>query len=116
MTETPSPIDVAVGILYDERGRVLMACRPEGKPYAGWWEFPGGKVEAGESVHDALARELHEEIGVRIAASGPWLIREHVYPHAHVRLHFRRAQIAADAPSPRCYPRPSAVQQRDDAR
>ncbi len=102
MTERTSPIvDVAVGILYDEQGRVLMARRPEGKPYAGWWEFPGGKVESGESVHAALARELREEVGVDIAASGSWLVREHVYPHAHVRLHFRRARVAADAPHPR---------------
>ncbi|MEZ5651059.1 MAG: Nudix family hydrolase [Burkholderiaceae bacterium] len=98
MTNNAAPIDVAVGILYDEHDRVLMACRPPGKPYAGWWEFPGGKVEPGESVHEALARELHEEIGVDITASGSWLVREHVYPHAHVRLHFRRARIAASAP------------------
>src|SRR5690606_28158051 len=44
----------------------LLARRPEGKVYAGWWEFPGGKVEAGESFHDALVRELHEELGISI--------------------------------------------------
>jgi 8-oxo-dGTP diphosphatase len=65
-----------------------MGQRPEGKPYAGYWEFPGGKVETGESVLDALKREFAEEIGVQILAAEPWCGVEHVYPHAHVRLHF----------------------------
>ena len=82
------PIDVAVGILMKPNGDVLLACRPEGKPFAGYWEFPGGKVEAGESVPDALKREFEEEIGVRIQTADPWCCVEHVYPHAHVRLHF----------------------------
>ena len=84
----PVPIDVAVGILMKPSGDVLLACRPEGKPFAGYWEFPGGKVEAGESVFDALKREFEEEIGVQIIAADPWCGVEHVYPHAHVRLHF----------------------------
>ena len=83
-------VDVAVGILFDARGRILFAQRPVGKAYAGWWEFPGGKVEAGESVGEALARELHEELGITVAHSTPWLIRRHVYAHARVRLWFRR--------------------------
>ncbi|NBS94705.1 MAG: NUDIX domain-containing protein [Betaproteobacteria bacterium] len=83
-------VDVAVGILFDAHGRILFAQRPAGKAYAGWWEFPGGKVEAGESVGEALARELHEELGITVAQSTPWLIRRHVYPHARVRLWFRR--------------------------
>jgi len=82
------PIDVAVGILMKSNGDVLMGQRPEGKPYAGYWEFPGGKVEAGESVIDALKREFAEEIGVRVLSAEPWCGVEHVYPHAHVRLHF----------------------------
>ncbi|MEY3263759.1 MAG: hypothetical protein RL717_1236 [Pseudomonadota bacterium] len=88
MTAQAAPIDVAVGILLKPNGDVLMACRPEGKPYAGYWEFPGGKVEAGESVIDALKREFEEEIGVRIVSAEPWCGVEHVYAHAHVRLHF----------------------------
>lgn len=92
---------VAACALIDPDGRVLLAQRPEGKSLAGLWEFPGGKVEPGETVHAALARELHEEIGVTIAASGGWLVREHVYEHAHVRLHFRRARIDAASPTPR---------------
>jgi 8-oxo-dGTP diphosphatase len=83
-------IDVAVGVLFDVRGHVLLAQRPAGKAYAGWWEFPGGKIEAGESVGDALARELQEELGITVAQSMPWMIRRHVYAHAHVRLWFRR--------------------------
>ena len=83
-----TPIDVAVGILMKPNGDVLMGQRPEGKPYAGYWEFPGGKVETGESVIDALRREFAEEIGVQILSAEPWCGVEHVYPHAHVRLHF----------------------------
>ena len=88
MTAQAAPIDVAVGILLKPNGDVLLACRPEGKPYAGYWEFPGGKVEAGESVIDALKREFEEEIGVRIVSAEPWCGVAHVYAHAHVRLHF----------------------------
>jgi 8-oxo-dGTP diphosphatase len=88
MREVARPIDVAVGILMKPNGDVLLGCRPEGKPYAGYWEFPGGKVETGESVLDALKREFAEEIGVHIVSAEPWCGVEHVYPHAHVRLHF----------------------------
>jgi 8-oxo-dGTP diphosphatase len=88
MTTPASPIDVAVGILMKPNGEVLLGCRPEGKPYAGYWEFPGGKVEVGESILNALKREFAEEIGVEIISAEPWCGVEHVYPHAHVRLHF----------------------------
>lgn len=83
-----APIDVAVGILMQANGDVLLAQRPPGKPYAGYWEFPGGKVEPGESILAALKRELVEELGVDPVRSEPWCGVEHVYPHAHVRLHF----------------------------
>lgn len=83
-----TPIDVAVGILMKPNGDVLLGQRPEGKPYAGYWEFPGGKVEAGEAIIDALKREFVEELGVEIVSAEPWCGVEHVYPHAHVRLHF----------------------------
>ncbi len=82
--------EVAVGLVFDRAGRVLLGQRPQGKPYAGWWEFPGGKLEPGESVAAALARELHEELGIHVRSSRPWIVREHSYPHARVRLHFRR--------------------------
>ncbi|WP_144328823.1 NUDIX domain-containing protein [Tepidimonas charontis] len=87
----PRPlVAVAVGLLIDAEGRFLMTTRPPGKAYAGYWEFPGGKVEPGETVEQALRRELREEIGVIIAAAQPW--RELVvdYPHALVRLHVCR--------------------------
>jgi 8-oxo-dGTP diphosphatase len=88
MSDAAPPIDVAVGILMKPNGEVLLGSRPEGKPYAGYWEFPGGKVETGEAIIDALKREFAEEIGVEIISAEPWCGVEHVYPHAHVRLHF----------------------------
>ena len=83
-----APIDVAVGILMQANGDVLLAQRPHGKPYAGYWEFPGGKVEAGEPILDALKREFIEELGIEIISATPWCGVAHRYPHAHVRLHF----------------------------
>ena len=85
--------DVAVGILIrrDAEGRetaFLLTSRPPGKVYAGYWEYPGGKFEPGESVEQALARELHEELGIRIGAVHPWQQEVFDYPHARVRLHF----------------------------
>lgn len=85
---TPAPIDVAVGILVAPNGDILLGQRPEGKPYAGYWEFPGGKVEAGEEILDALKREFMEELGMRIVSAEAWCGVEYIYPHAHVRLHF----------------------------
>ena len=81
-------VDVAVGVLIDAEGRFLLTSRPEGKVYAGWWEFPGGKLEAGESVPEALRRELHEEIGITIGTVEPWQVTRMDYAHARVRLHF----------------------------
>jgi 8-oxo-dGTP diphosphatase len=82
------PVDVAVGVLIDAQDRFLLTSRPEGKVYAGYWEFPGGKLEAGESVEQALRRELHEELGIEIGAAQPWKVELVDYPHARVRLHF----------------------------
>ena len=82
------PVDVAVGVLIDPDGRFLVTSRPAGKVYAGHWEFPGGKVEPGESVEQALQRELHEELGITIGAAQAWKTTLHDYPHALVRLHF----------------------------
>ncbi|HMM85893.1 NUDIX domain-containing protein [Azohydromonas sp.] len=83
-------MDVAVGVLIDRNGRFLLTSRPDGKVYAGYWEFPGGKLEAGESVEQALRRELHEELGITIGAAQPWQVKIVDYPHARVRLHFCR--------------------------
>ena len=82
------PVDVAVGVLIDSQDRFLLTSRPAGKPYAGYWEFPGGKVEAGETIEEALARELHEELGIAITDAQRWQIEVVDYPHALVRLHF----------------------------
>ena len=92
MTESRSVTEVAVAVLTDpETGKVLLGSRPEGKPYAGWWELPGGKLEPGESVHEALVRELKEELALTVTDSVPWFVMEKSYPHAYVRLHFRRS-------------------------
>lgn len=69
-------------------GDVLLGQRPDGKPYAGYWEFPGGKVEPGEDIFHALQREFVEELGVNVLSGAPWCCVEHVYEHAHVRLYF----------------------------
>lgn len=81
-------VDVAVGVLVRADGAFLLTSRPAGKPYAGYWEFPGGKLERGESVERALARELHEELGITIASAQPWKEELVDYPHALVRLYF----------------------------
>jgi len=86
--EDRCPVDVAVGVLIDPKGRFLITSRPAGKVYADHWEFPGGKVEPGETVESALRRELHEELGITIAGAQPWKTTLHDYPHALVRLHF----------------------------
>ncbi len=80
--------EVAVGVLIDAQGRFLLTTRPPGKVYAGYWEFPGGKLEDGEVVAQALRRELQEEIGVTIGAAQPWHEKLVDYPHALVRLNF----------------------------
>ncbi|WP_439586607.1 NUDIX domain-containing protein [Hydrogenophaga sp.] len=81
-------VDVAVGVLIDRMGAYLLTSRPPGKVYAGYWEFPGGKLEDGETVELALRRELQEEIGVTIGAVQLWRQSLVDYPHALVRLHF----------------------------
>ncbi len=88
MATERTPVDVAVGVLIDAQGRFLLTSRPVGKVYAGHWEFPGGKVEPGETVEQALRRELHEELGITIGPVEPWQVELMDYPHARVRLHF----------------------------
>ncbi len=80
--------EVAVGVLFRPDGSFLLTSRPPGKVYAGYWEFPGGKLEALETVAQALTRELHEELGIDIGAVHPWKTEMVDYPHALVRLHF----------------------------
>ena len=80
--------DVAVGVLIAPDGQFLLTTRPPGKVYAGYWEFPGGKLELGETVAQALRRELQEEIGVTVGEVHLWREQLVDYPHALVRLHF----------------------------
>ena len=81
-------VEVAAGVIRGPDGRFLLGRRAPGTFYPGYWEFPGGKVEPGESPAMALARELREELGITVDACWPWLVREHHYEHARVRLHF----------------------------
>jgi 8-oxo-dGTP diphosphatase len=81
-------VEVAAGVLTREDGSFLLGQRGGETYYSGYWEFPGGKVEAGETPREALLRELGEELGIVADEAWPWLVREHLYEHAHVRLHF----------------------------
>ena len=81
-------VEVAVGVLIKPNGDFLLTSRPPGKVYESYWEFPGGKIEAGESVEQALRRELIEEIGITIGPVLPWKVALVDYPHALVRLNF----------------------------
>jgi 8-oxo-dGTP diphosphatase len=108
-----APVDVAVAVLIRPDGRALLARRPAGKVYAGYWEFPGGKVEPGEPVEDALAREIREELGVAIERAHPWITRVFVYPHATVRLHFHR--VVAWRGDPRALEHEAIAWQRPEA-
>ena len=83
-------VEVAAAVIERADGAFLLARRPPGKVYAGWWEFPGGKVNPGEDTLRALARELHEELGIDPGRAYPWITRVHVYEHATVMLHFFR--------------------------
>jgi 8-oxo-dGTP diphosphatase len=93
-----SVVQVAAAVI-ERRGEVLLAQRPPGKVYAGYWEFPGGKRERGETPREALDRELHEELGLRVREASPWLTQRFVYPHAHVELHFFRVRAFDGEPT-----------------
>jgi 8-oxo-dGTP diphosphatase len=95
-----APVEVAVAVLIRMDGRVLLARRPVGKVYAGYWEFPGGKVEPGESVQEALAREIREELAIEVERSHSWITQVYSYPHATVRLHFHRVLAWRGEPHP----------------
>ena len=83
-------VQVVAAVIVREDGRFLLAQRPAGKVYAGYWEFPGGKIEPGEDPAAALARELNEELGIEVERAYPWITRHYVYEHATVDLHFFR--------------------------
>ena len=81
-------VHVAAAVITRPDGSVLLGQRAPDTFYPGYWEFPGGKIEAGETVEQALRRELHEELGVTIGPAAVWKVTEHDYPHALVRLHW----------------------------
>ncbi len=86
------PVEVVAAVIERQDGAFLLAQRPVGKVYAGYWEFPGGKVEPGEALQAALARELHEELGIDVEVAHPWIVQTYTYPHASVRLNFFRVR------------------------
>jgi 8-oxo-dGTP diphosphatase len=90
MPDSTKVVDVAAAVIRRVDGRILLAERPAGKPWAGYWEFPGGKIEAGERVVQALTRELHEELGIELDRADPWITFDYAYPEKRVRLHFLR--------------------------
>ena len=94
-------IEVAAAVLQRPDGSFLLAQRPAGKVYAGYWEFPGGKAEPGEPAAAALSRELHEELGVAVETAYPWITRVFTYPHGTVRLNFFRVTRWRGEPHPR---------------
>ena len=112
MTDVPdiTVTDVAVAILqrknHNGQSEFLLASRPAGKGWAGWWEFPGGKIESGETPEHALSRELAEELGIKPSITQQWLVRQYDYPqtsdsHAKtVRLHFYFVTAWQGEPSP----------------
>ena len=83
-------VEVVAAVMIRPDGRFLLTSRPAGKPYAGYWEFPGGKIETGESALQAITRELQEELGIQVEQAHPWITRVFTYTHATVRLHFYR--------------------------
>lgn len=91
-------IQVVAAVLRDAQGRVLINQRPAGKPWAGYWEFPGGKIEAGETPFDALRRELQEELGVDIQAARSWMQLVHDYPERRVELDVWQVQRFSGVP------------------
>ena len=108
-----APVDVAVAVLIRSDGKALLAQRPASKVYSGYWEFPGGKIEPGEPVAEALGREIREELGIQIERAYPWITRVFSYPHAKVRLHFYR--VYAWRGEPRAIEHQAIAWQRPDA-
>lgn len=94
------PITEVAAAVIERPGRFLLAQRPAGKPYPGYWEFPGGKIEASEDPMGALVRELHEELGILVREATPWITRVYAYTHATVRLHFFRVTAWDGEPQP----------------
>lgn len=97
MGEAPV-IDVVAAVIWRD-GRFLAVDRPEGKPLAGFWEFPGGKIAPGETEGQALTRELREELGITPTEQSFWMEKVHAYEHATVRLRFHHVRSFSGEPS-----------------
>ncbi len=95
-----APVEVVAAVLTRPDGQVMLASRPADKIYAGYWEFPGGKVEASETLEHALHRELKEELGIAVTRATRWITRLFTYPHATVRLNFFRVWDWQGTPHP----------------
>ncbi|MGH8751309.1 MAG: Nudix family hydrolase [Burkholderiales bacterium] len=85
-------VQVAAAVILLPDGQFLLARRPQNKPYPGYWEFPGGKIEPGETSQQALRRELLEELGIDAEEIHPWITRIYHYTHASVELHFHQVR------------------------
>ncbi|MEL6703425.1 MAG: A/G-specific adenine glycosylase [Bacteroidota bacterium] len=93
--------DIAVGVVYDDEGRVLIQKRPEDAMLGGLWEFPGGKHEDGETLADTCARELREELGIEVAVTEPVARIDHAYSHFKITLHAFRCRLIRGTPEGR---------------
>ena len=91
-------LEVVAGVIFNDRGQILINQRTQPAQFAGQWEFPGGKIEPGETLHQALCRELAEELGIRVLDSAALISITHDYPHATVRLHVRTVTGYEGAP------------------
>lgn len=112
--EIDNVIDVAAAAILNPAGECLLACRPPHVPYAGYWEFPGGKFEPDEDARACLVRELREELGIEVETAYPWLVRRFAYPEKTVALHFFRVFSWRGTPQPHegqtlAWQRPEAV-------
>lgn len=94
-------VEVAAAVIERPNGAFLLTQRPAGKVYAGYWEFPGGKIEPGEDACEALNRELREELDINVELAYPWISQVFAYQHATVRVHFHRVVRWQGDPRPR---------------
>lgn len=97
---TPKIVTVAAAVITRPDGSFLLGQRGEETFYTGYWEFPGGKVEPGETAHDAVIRELEEELAIKVHGARPWIVRRHLYEHAHVTLNFFEVYDWTGEPQP----------------